>query len=216
VVCRIIVTFAMLTKVVTFVCRRGYDASSIGTVLHHDFETGTTVGYILSHPKFSIHDALLGVPEQFRFQTHPLLIPLLMVERMLGHTSREYDDVECDVSDIEDATGFHGFYEHTIPNNGNADYRQLAKQLGRCTSRTAFCRSQILAAKLVNELCLRDLKSCQSWIPEDKWQDYKETTARLVERAEYNASNIEHALLFRGLEMRLQAQQNVVSKNMWL
>jgi hypothetical protein len=211
VACRLNFNMHCSQKVVIIVCKRMQSRGLISTTLRHNFESGITTGYIVSHPWHTIHDALLGVPEQFRYQNHPLLIPLLMVERMLKEMAEDYEDNDANVHQIEKSTGFNN-YTGREDDYQSVDYRQLAKRLGKTASHYAFTKTSLMAVKLSHEFCLQQLKSCQSWIPEDKWKDYRETTARLVERAEYNASHIEHMLVYRGLEMRLQAQQNVVSE----
>lgn len=185
---------------------------TISSTLRHDFKTGITVGYISSRTEFRIHDAILGIPQQFLLGNHPLLIPLLMMERMLQEPSRDYGLNDQAIYDIEVATGFHGFSGVIPDGHDDPDCRQLAKQLGKAAGQYGFAKARLSAIMLVHEFCLRELKSCQSWIPKDKWQNYKEATAKLVERAEYSASHINHLLGYRALEMRLQVQQNVVSK----
>lgn len=73
---RIIFTNALLTKVVILVCRSMNSLFTISSILRHDFETGITVGYISSRNEFRIHDALLGIPQQFLLWNHPLFDPL--------------------------------------------------------------------------------------------------------------------------------------------
>lgn len=138
------------------------------------------------------------------------------MERMLKEPSRDYTLNDKAIKDVEIATGFHGFTGVISDDRGpDSTNRQLAKQLGKAASNYGFARTRLSATMHVHEFCLRQLNSCQSWIPEDKWQNYKGVTGKLVERAEYSASHINHLLGYRGLEMRLQTQQNVVSKMIW-
>lgn len=179
-------------------------------VLRHDFETDITVGYLLSQQYSKIHHGLLGIPQQFRTLAHPLLVPFLIGEQILEQASIEQDSVDDDLIDIEMATGFND-YSLNEHDGGPQDYRKLSKGLGAAASKYAQLKSRLSAFKAMYEFLSRELKSYQSWIPKDKWQIYMKSTRALVKRAEYTASHIEHLLMYRGLEMRLQVQQNVVS-----
>lgn len=195
-----------------FVFRRTWSRSTIATVVRHDFETNITVGFIFSDAQARIHHALLGIPQQFRILAHPLLVPFLIGEHMLAEASIIQDVIDEDIIDIEKATGFNN-YALTTSNIGLQDYRQLSKKLGYSASFFAYQKARLLALEATHKFCSQQLISWQSWIPKDKWEIYTEPTRILLERAEYTASQIGHALLYRGLEMRLQVQQNVVSIN---
>jgi hypothetical protein len=196
---------------VTFVCRRTDDSRNVNIVLRHDFETDITVGYLLSEGSTIIHHALLGIPQQFRIQAHPLLVPFLIAELMLAVVSIHQNHLDRDVFEIEKATGFGG-YSVATSDIGPQDYRNLSKDLGRVATRFAREKARLLALKAMYEFCSRQLKSYRSWIPTYKWENYAETTRTLVERAEYTASHMENLLFYRGIEMRLEVQQNVVSR----
>ncbi len=192
---------------VIFVSKRSDHSCNITLVLRHDFEMDITVGYILSDKHSPIYHALLGIPQQFRVQTHPLLVPFLIVEQMLAEASWDGNYAENDIFKIEKATG----HSYSLPSDvSSQDFRNLSKDLGRAATYFALLRSRILAFKATHELFSRQLNSSQSWVPKDKWANYVEPTRILAERAEFTASHIEHLLLHRGLEMRLQAQQNLV------
>jgi hypothetical protein len=111
-------------------------------ILRHDFDTGITVGYISSRNEFRIHDTLLRIPHHFRRYNHPLLIPLLIVERMLKEPSSDYDLNDQAIYEVEVATGFHSFTGVTTK-DPNPDYRQLAKQLGKAASSYTFARTTV-------------------------------------------------------------------------
>jgi hypothetical protein len=130
---------------------------------------------------------------------------------MLESTLVDRNEVALGLQEIENATGFK---QHETPSEYAGiprDYRQVSKNLGRVGALYAFSQTRLLAIKLMNDFCLRQLTSCQSWIPKGKWRKHKEVTNALVERTEYNSSHIQHMLIYQGLEMRLQTQQNVAS-----
>src|SRR5271154_3032523 len=102
-------TNALLTKTVILVCRSMNSLYTICSIIRHNFETGITVGYISSRTEFRIHDTLLGIPQHFRLHNHPVLIPLLMMERMLKEPSRDYGVNDQAIYEVEVATGFHSF-----------------------------------------------------------------------------------------------------------
>jgi hypothetical protein len=128
-----------------------------------------------------------------------------MMERMLKEPSRDYGLNAKVIYEVEVATGFHSFSK-VILDNGDPDYPQLAKQLDKAASNYAFARTRLSTIVLVHEFCLQQLNSCQSWILKNKWQNYREVTAKLVPRAEHSTSHVNHLLGYRGLEMRLQVQ----------
>jgi hypothetical protein len=195
---------------VVFVCRRSDDSRNVSIALRHDFEADITVGYLLSEESAMIHPALLGIPRQFRIQAHPLLVPFLMVELVLAAVSTHLAQSDHSIFDIEKATGFNS-YSIAKSDAGPQDYRKVSKDWGKAALFFAREKARLLSLKTKYEFYSRQLKSCQSWIPKDKWENYAESTKILLERAEYTASHIEHLLYYRGLDMRLQAQQNVVS-----
>jgi hypothetical protein len=120
------------------------------------------------------------------------------------------------ITDIEDGTGFND-YDAIESDSGQSDsfqdYRALSRDLGKAASKFASTKTAVLGIKAMYEFLSQELKSYQSWIPEEKWQDYTESTRTLIERTGYTASHIEHLLLYRGIEMRLQVQQSVVRIN---
>lgn len=160
-----------------------------------------------------MHHVLLRIPTQFRALMHPLLIPVLIGEQMLEEATFDLDTVDSMIADIEEGTGFND-YAPIEPDSGQSDcfqdYRALSRNLGKVASKFAGTKSAILGIKAMYEFLSQELKSYQSWIPEEKWQDYTESTRTLIERAGYTTSHIEHSLLYRGIEMRLQVQQSVV------
>jgi hypothetical protein len=198
------------STLVILVCNRTIARSTVSIVVRHDFETEITKGYIFSEMTTMIHHALLGIPQQFQGLTHPLLVPSLIVELMLSAASGLQASIDDDLADIARATGFHDGEGYEFI-GGLQDYRQISKDLGRVATRFAFAKSRILGIKATHEFCSRNLRSCESWIPEDKWDNYRESTRILLERSEYVASHIEHLLMYRCIEMRLQVQQSVVS-----
>jgi hypothetical protein len=156
-----------------------------------------------------IHHALLEIPQQFRILAHPLLVPFLIEEQMLADASKDQYASDRSIFRIEDATGFNS-YVVDESDLGPQDYRKLSKDLGDAATFFAHAKARLLALKAMHDFCSRQLTSCQSWIPTDKWENYAEPTRILLERAEYMTSQIEHMLTYRGQEMRLQVQQNIV------
>lgn len=194
--------------IVMFVCRRTDDSRNVNIVLRHDFETGITVGYLLSEGSAVIYPALLGIPQLFRIQAYPPLVPFLTVELMLAAVSTYQNYSDHSIFEIEKATGFNGY--SVAKSEVTQDYRKLSKDLGKAVVFFAHEKARLLTLKAMYELCSRQLKSFQPWIAKDKWDKYAEPTKALLERAEYTASHIEHLLYYRGAEIRLQALQNVV------
>jgi len=199
---------------VIFVFKSTFAECAFITILRHDFETATTVGYLLSSTTAPVHHILLGIPAQFRALTHPLLVPNLTVEQMLEEATFTLAFVDSMITDIEDGAGFND-YNAIESDSGQSDsfqdYRALSRDLGGAASKFAYLKSRILTVKAMHKFLSQELKSHRSWIPEEKRQDYTESTRTLIERAGYKASHIEHLLLYRGIEMRLQVQQSVVS-----
>jgi hypothetical protein len=134
-----------------------------------------------------------------------------MVELMLEVCSVEQFGTHRNLNKIEYGTGFHSNGLWAESDKHPQDYRKISKDLGRVASDIAFVKSKILGVKFLHEFCSQHLKSCPSWIPKAKWENYSESTRILLERVEYTTGHIESLLIFCGLEMRLQVQQNVVS-----
>jgi hypothetical protein len=76
-----------------------------------------------------IYPALLGIPQQFRIQAHPLLVPFLMVELMLVAMSTHQNYSDHSIFEIEKATGFNGY--SVAKSDVTQDYRKLSKDLGK-------------------------------------------------------------------------------------
>lgn len=198
-----------------FVCKRTFAPDTVSTVVRHDFETATTTGYLFSDKNLPIHYALLEIPIHFRSITHPLLVPILTGVQMLEEATFGAVYVNDMLADIEGSTGFHDWESVRSGTDAghHGDYRALSRDLGRTASKFALLKSSILSIRAMHEFLSRELKSYRSWIPEENWKDYSESTKTLNERLDYMASHIEYLLLYRGIETRLQVQQSVVSRD---
>lgn len=159
-----------------------------------------------------IHGALLAIPAQFQLCSHPLLVPLLMSEKILETYAWRRYAIDRGLATIEYATGYHNWGEEEEASN--ADFQALARELGASAHDMASDRSGLLQLKSTHSFLLRELVSAKLWMPANKWPKYTPMTAMLQQRGEYTASNIDNLLECHGLEGRMQAQQNVVRSNL--
>lgn len=183
------------------------DEYTLTTVTRYDPETNITAGYILSGTLSEIYRSLLGIPEQFATCDHPLLTPILMVEQTLETFAAAIEEVNGSLYLVEHSTGLEFYRE--LKNGPN--YQEAAQLLNFECRRFAYLRTVLLTVELKHTFLAEQLEYFNSLTSHPRYQELKSKTAALSQRLAYSQSNIEHFKVYKGLEMRYQAQQILVS-----
>jgi hypothetical protein len=194
------------------VCKRAENNATISTVVSYNPNTNVTVGYVLSGPWVSIERALLGVPLQFKRYPHPLLLPILMNEVVLENVMLEVKDQEPQLFNIEKKTRFTNYKSHNSSSRlSHDDVGQLMQELGKVTGCFAWTWHALDTSRLANEFLLGQLNSLSNVVTAQRTNDLTDITRQLRDRLNFNASNIQHMRVYAGVDMRLKAQQDIVS-----
>jgi hypothetical protein len=194
------------------VCKRTENNATISTVVSYNPNTNVTVGYVLSGPWVSIERALLGVPLQFKSYPHPLLLPILMNEVVLENVMLEVKDQEPQLFNIEKKTRFTNYKLHDASSRLSHDaVGQLMQELGKVTVCFAYIWHALDASRLANEFLLGQLNTLPNVITPQRTNDLSDITRQLRDRLNFSTSTIQHMRVYAGVDMRLKAQQDVVS-----
>lgn len=178
-------------------------------MVRYDPESNITVGYILSGRASEIHYTLLAIPTQFDLCAHPLMIPVLITEQFLEVSSCLVSGVHARLKLIENNTQKKKWVDLSKP--AREFHRGNAHWLSNETRSFAFCQAQMHAITLRNDYLTQQLDTLGTWMPAARLGDFQKSTSLLKQRIEYNRSNIEHLKTYLGIEIRLDAQKNLVS-----
>jgi len=170
------------------------------------------MGYILSGdgPPPFVH-ILHDIIAQFPTDSHPMLIFLLVLESTVENISSNITSLEESLREIERKTGYSNHKRLEFVDASQLNYRVLAQDLGSQTCRWAIIGSLIQNSTMLLEF-IQDQLTSTSYLPSDCAEKLQRIGERLVERTKLTASTLKHLDIFGGVEGRLQAQQNVVSR----
>jgi hypothetical protein len=159
----------------------------------------------------SVIGVLDSLTAQFAEYSHPILTFVLILEFMVENMASNLSSVEESLMHIERRTGYsnHKIMQPVDPSQ--LDYRRLAEDLGVQTCRFALIQSLIQDAMMLQEFIQEQLTST-SYLPQSCVNRLQPACDRLMERSKLTTSTLKHLEIYGGVEKRLQAQQNVVSK----
>jgi hypothetical protein len=196
-----------------FILKRAMNTAAISAVVSFNPKKNLAVGYMISGSgQYSIKAALPEFPLQFSYYPHPMLVFILVLELIALKISENLKEVESKLSTVESRTG----YSHRISRSGTSEgeaNRDLAKTLGAET-----CRFVVIQSSIANAMMLKDFIQEQllldDYTPVIDTENFKEAARSLLERAKIMESTLKHMVTSSGIEGRLQAQQNVVSRRL--
>jgi hypothetical protein len=177
--------------------------------LRYDYASNTTLGYVYSSTPLEIRPDLELIPAEFAKCPHPLLVPIFIHELLLHHLIQNLDFLHRSLRHTEAKTGFSD-YGMELGGSRDRDYGSEIERLGCISDGFANDQVRVNNARIVNEFIRLQLSSIDKWLPEHHRRLAPYTTA-LYERSEFLWSTIQHMKMYRGLEMRLQSRQSVVS-----
>jgi hypothetical protein len=148
---------------------------------------------------------LKKMPSQYLACSHPLLLPVLMIEEVLNYTLIRLLRIHGILSEIEGQTGFGDIEPRQVQ-----DYQTLVRALGKQNSIFAYTQAVVYSAQLHLRFLQQKLHRLDNQLPDMHKQKLEDHSISLRERMEFLASNIEHMLLYYGIEMRLETQKTVV------
>lgn len=147
------------------------------------------------------------IAPQFEKCSHPLLLPLLMIDYGIDIVMQYLQTCNMELMNIEKQTGFTAF-EGNEPLR--SDYQSLARKLGQ--QHTFYSQNDTALKSLWKALVvIRDgIKELDDTMPSASKQALKTPSRKLRQWLEYLSSCLEHARDFGNFQMRLEAQQAVV------
>ncbi|KAH8816952.1 hypothetical protein F5884DRAFT_240788 [Xylogone sp. PMI_703] len=196
------------------IVRRAYILSHISIILRYDPETNVSSGYMITNaqPNTPIEAFFDVFSPQFLVCSHPILLPILTIEGLLECAMVDIEEIFQRLIDIEKQTGFSDYEKDS---EDEIDYQQVVRRLGELNSYYAANTSALLtflgSTKILQrKLMQMDGKLCKNEDKDESLEKPVKYSTGLRDRIEYLISSVEQALLYGNLQVRLQAQQQVV------
>ncbi|KAL6823922.1 hypothetical protein V8C40DRAFT_246843 [Trichoderma camerunense] len=192
-----------------FIIRRATDWASIGSALRYDPQTNITCGIFYIALKNISFAKFEKMPEQFMNCSHPLLLPLLAVEKTFEAKANHLWMNLRDLKNIEEMTGYGLSVSENATDSQN-DYRVLVKGLGKLQSQLYLALATINSSRYMALFLRQKIQHLNGVIPKECQQKLAPACHMLDERIEFLLSNMEHMCIMDGMKERMEAQQTVL------
>lgn len=148
---------------------------------------------------------------QFLDCPHPLLLPILMIDYGIDLIMEYLMASEERLIQVETQTGFAAIIPG-LPQPTTTDYQDLVRSLGEQHSFYSSNETAIKSLQLSLDVARTGLRNMDDTLPRACKDTLQKSSSKLRQRIEYLANALEHARIFGNFSMRLQAQQQVVSR----
>lgn len=178
----------------------------ITTALRYDGRTNAARGVYYFTDGVRITD-FVKIPAQFLKCSHPLLLPLLVLEIQADYGMRDLADQHFNLIGMENRTGYRDDNESDVPN----DYRDLVKQLGKAQVSVHRIMTDMNVLSSYTLFIRQKLQHLKDVLPAESSRRLDPFYKMLEERIDFFQSNLELARPYSGVNERMKLQHTVVS-----